>query len=67
MIEISHDEFVKYVEAMEDDISTFIDCHRGEIEELFETGSVTINYTQPDKSYQEFVIELKISKVGKVG
>lgn len=52
------ENFHEIVDAHFDDIQTFIDVHRGEIEELFETGSVTLTYPDELGNPIKFVVSL---------
>lgn len=59
---MDHDKFLHIVEEHFDDVPTFIDVHRGELDELFETGSVTLTYPGPDGKVVEFTVSLKFEE-----
>lgn len=60
---ITAEAFNEFVTQQEDDMPTFLDGNKGEIEELFETGSVTIDYATSNGMKQEFIISLDIRTV----
>lgn len=60
----TYDEWLDFIVAQEDDIESFMDRNRGEITELFETGSVTVGYSCSNtNSIRNFELSLTVREV----